>query len=257
MKPPMRPTLGRHSARLARLRHLVRERAPGLAVVDGPKLVCELLSRGVEVVELYATGAALATMYASMGERALAGGIEVFEVEPTVLERVAPTRHTQGAIAVVRHRPRALDLVAPILFLDRVQDPANVGAAIRCAGAFGGGGVACSPGCGDPYSPKAVRASAGLSLTFPVAVDVDLAGLAGEVRAAGGAVVGATASGGLEPRLWRPRLPLVLALGSEGGGLSEGTPGALAPRPVPGPGLRRHPGRAPPRAREGRSRQGP
>lgn len=220
--PWPRERIGRHSVRLARLRRLVRQGEEGLAVVDGPKLIHELLARGVEIEACYGTAEALNALAAE----AVASRVAAFpllEVEPTVIERVAPTRQTQGAVAVVRYRLTPLRLAAPILFLDTVQDPANVGAAIRCAAAFGAGGVACSSGCGNPFSAKAIRASTGLSLTFPVAVDVDLDALAARVRREGGAVVGATAAGGLAPGEWIARLPLILALGSEGQGLSEAT----------------------------------
>ncbi len=53
------------------------------------------------------------------------------------------------------------------LMLWRVADPVNVGVLARSARAFGAG-LGLSPGCADPYSPKALRASMGASVAVPL-----------------------------------------------------------------------------------------
>ncbi|MGZ4278291.1 MAG: TrmH family RNA methyltransferase [Solirubrobacteraceae bacterium] len=50
-----------------------------------------------------------------------------------------------------------------------VRDPGNVGTVLRGALAFGAASVALGPGCADPFSPKAVRASMGAIFAMPVA----------------------------------------------------------------------------------------
>jgi len=102
-----------------------------------------------------------------------------------------------------------------------VQDPGNVGGVIRCAAAFGASGVACSPGCADPFSPRAVRASAGQALVFPVEAEAAFAPLADAVRRAGGEAFATASRAGVPLSRWRPRAPLLLALGNEGQGVSE------------------------------------
>lgn len=56
------------------------------------------------------------------------------------------------------------------LYLDRIQDPGNVGALARVAEGLGAAGLVLSPGCADPNHSRALRASAGSLLRLPVAI---------------------------------------------------------------------------------------
>jgi TrmH family RNA methyltransferase len=66
------------------------------------------------------------------------------------------------------------------VYLHGVSDPGNVGAVLRAAEAFGGSCVALGPGCADPHSPKAVRASMGAIFSVPLARVQDVRELPGE-----------------------------------------------------------------------------
>jgi TrmH family RNA methyltransferase len=55
------------------------------------------------------------------------------------------------------------------VYLHGVEDPGNVGAVIRSAHALADGPVILGPGCADPFSPKAVRASMGSLFARPPA----------------------------------------------------------------------------------------
>ncbi len=55
------------------------------------------------------------------------------------------------------------------IYLHGVRDPGNVGTVLRSAEAFGASCVALGPGCADPHSPKAVRASMGAIFAVPIA----------------------------------------------------------------------------------------
>ncbi len=58
---------------------------------------------------------------------------------------------------------------SPCLYLHGVADPGNVGTIVRTAHALLDGTVVLGPGCADPFSPKAVRASMGSIFGQPVA----------------------------------------------------------------------------------------
>lgn len=209
--------LGRSNPRVKRLRRAVRERPEGLVVVDGRRLLEDLLSWGVVPEELYLSEsrAEAAADWAPAGQ---AG--RVFVVADEVLAGLSPTRHPQGVLAVVREprwppwRPEGL-----AVGLDRVQEPGNVGAIVRSAAALGASAVLLGPGCADPFHPAAVRGSAGGVFRVPVYRGHDLEEAARAVHGAGGKVW-AAGRGGTSPDGWRPARPSLLLLGSEGHGLS-------------------------------------
>lgn len=122
-------------------------------VVEGAKSVAEALSCGAKITAVIATesGAAL------IGELKLSPEIFSDDVFKSVSEEVSP----QGVLAIVEKPlfPRT-DITEKCLFLDGVSDPANVGAMIRSAAAFGFNTVLIADGA-DAYSNKAVRASMG------------------------------------------------------------------------------------------------
>lgn len=91
------------------------------------------------------------------------------DVEPRLLERVSALGSGARVIGVYRQRlsePRGEVCV----YLDGVADPGNVGTIVRAAHALCDGPVVLGPGCADPWSPKAVRASMGSIFARPPAL---------------------------------------------------------------------------------------
>ncbi|HQT95613.1 MAG: hypothetical protein B7Z61_12880 [Acidobacteria bacterium 37-71-11] len=213
--------LGRHNPRVARLRRIIGRQEPELTAVDGLKLTLDLAAAGVSIVELFAVAEQLDALRASPALEPVFEGGRAHLLDSATAAQIAPTRQTQGVLAVVAVPSARLAPTGVVVYLDRVQDPGNVGSVIRCAAAFGASGVACSPGCADPFSPRAVRASAGQALVFPVEADAAFGALADAVRREGGAAFATSSRAGVPLSRWRPRAPLLLALGNEGQGVSE------------------------------------
>jgi TrmH family RNA methyltransferase len=90
------------------------------------------------------------------------------DVDPKLLDSVSSLGSGTRVIAVFKQRwsEPGGDLS---VYLHHVSDPGNVGTIIRSAHAFADGPVILGPGCADPYSPKAVRASMGSIFARPPA----------------------------------------------------------------------------------------
>jgi TrmH family RNA methyltransferase len=96
--------------------------------------------------------------------------------DPKVLAELSTAAHPPRVIAVYRRVDLpSWDERPATLALWRLADPGNVGTLIRTADAFGAA-VALSPGCADPTSPKALRASAGSIWRVPLGTWDDLGG---------------------------------------------------------------------------------
>ncbi|MCY4421549.1 MAG: hypothetical protein OXC06_00615 [Acidimicrobiaceae bacterium] len=219
--------LGPRHRRVVELRRLVRRRAPGdaTAVLEGPRTVSEALAAGIEPSVVAVPESAAGNAAAQEVVSRLGSGTEVLVLSERAFDSVAPAKSPQPMLALVgKPRARLPESVSQddlVLVLAGVSDPGNVGTIIRSAEACGARCVVVAGGA-DPWSPKAVRASAGSVLRVPV-VSESGAGAALEVlRAAGTRVVAADPSEG-EPHdsgvLARGSGPVALVLGSESQGL--------------------------------------
>jgi TrmH family RNA methyltransferase len=96
-------------------------------------------------------------------------GLDGEEVRPHLLAEISQLGSGTRALGVYGQR-WASEPTGPLcLALWGVNDPGNVGTALRGALAFGAASVALGPGTADPYGPKAVRASMGALFDIPLA----------------------------------------------------------------------------------------
>jgi TrmH family RNA methyltransferase len=214
----------------------------GFVGVEGVRLVEEALRSGCPIK---------AVLFSESGQRhheRLAPLIDRPELAfPTLratdrlFEGLADTEHPQGVAALVKPRETSFDdlvrtppsACAPLLVvLAGVQDPGNVGTILRTAAAFGTTGAVTAAsgisGTASPYSPKALRASAGAALHLPIVAGMSLPILLTQFKIAG---IRTLASSVREPQDGdQPLLapwevdwcqPVALLVGNEGAGLPE------------------------------------
>src|SRR5881296_2695953 len=234
----------------------------GFVGVEGVRLVEEALRSGCPIQ---------AVLFSEIGERhherlaPLIGRPEMafptLRTTDRLFEGLADTEHPQGVAALVKPRSVSFDdlvrtsasACAPLLVvLAGVQDPGNVGTILRTAAAFGATGAVTAAsgisGTASPFSPKALRASAGAALHLPILAGMSLAILLMQLKLAGvhtlasslrepreipapppshvGARFSASQSSDAAPPLFAPWevdwcQPVALLVGNEGAGLPE------------------------------------
>ena len=131
----------------------------------------------------------------------------------------------QGVVAVARRPDTSLSALPAdaslVLMLVNVGDPGNAGTLVRSAAAAGADAVVFATGSVDPFSPKTVRASAGLVARAPV-VTAGLDGAVERLRAASITLIGAEASA--ERSCYEVDLSarIAIVVGNEAAGLPPG-----------------------------------
>ncbi len=139
---------------------------------------------------------------------------------------IAPSKSPQGVLAIVS-MPSNLNAIelpetygSKILLLEKVQDPGNIGTLIRTAVAFNFSGVLLSATCADPFSPKAIQASAGSILSIWIRRTDHYCQLLQTLKSKGFSIVATDTKGSINNTPLKKR-KIIIALGSEGNGLSE------------------------------------
>ena len=109
----------------------------------------------------------------------------------------------------------------PVLVLDQVTDPQNVGALIRVAAAFGAQAVVVQDRRTPPVAGALAKAAAGLAETVPLVRVVNVARSLEALKEMGFRVVGLAGRGAVPLPRFEPHGPVALVAGAEGPGLRQ------------------------------------
>ncbi len=192
--------------RLRSLREKKHREALGLFVVEGEKVVAELLGANFSFAEIYATPAWSGAKTHPISEEQMLR-VSQFPAPSSVL--------AVGKIVRLPLAPGVLDR-GLTLALDGVQDAGNVGTLLRIADWFAFDRVVLSPDCADLFHQKVINASMG---SF-ARVTAHTADLAAALAATTAPILGCELAGDDVHALPALR-DAVVVIGSEGRGLSS------------------------------------
>jgi 23S rRNA (guanosine2251-2'-O)-methyltransferase len=211
--------------------------SPGKSDADwvaGRNSVVEALRANMPVSAVYvAEGAERDGRLREVFRVAADRGISLLEVARIELDRITDGAVHQGLAARVpayeyAHPSDLLDRAAAagekplIVALDSVTDPRNLGAVVRSAAGFGAHGVLIPERRSAGMTASAWKTSAGAAARLPVAQATNLTRQLKAYQSAGCMVVGLAADGDVSlPDFELADGPLVIVVGSEGGGLSR------------------------------------
>lgn len=156
-------------------------------------------------------------------KRLLKRNVPAYTLPFGLFKQASDTEHSQGLLLVAKLPPvrRQIPSEADFLLLaDRLADPGNLGTIMRTAWAAGADALLLTPGCADPYSPKAARASMGAVLRLPLLRFEDEAALLALLKERDLALFAAAANGESRYDTARLNQPLVWLFGAEATGLS-------------------------------------
>ena len=152
----------------------------GLFALEGERFVAELLAPQQNSGFRIRFFMASESFAAKKEIEAYDAVAETYIVRDDVFRRISDVETPQGILAVCEQQQHApedlLNRENPLLLiLEEMQDPGNLGTALRLADAANADGVILSAGSADVYNPKALRAAAGSALRVPFAAGCDLA----------------------------------------------------------------------------------
>ena len=184
------------------------------ALIEGPHLLAAALQHGIRPVTVLVTeeGAANPEIAALLPANVVVLGKGVFRA-------IVDSETPQGVAAEIAI-PDARQATGHTICLEGVQDPANVGAIMRSAAAFGIGRVVLDRACADAWSPRALRAGAGGHFALGIAETDDLGA---EIEAFKGTVACTVPRGGMALSDAPLDRGAAWIFGAEGSGLSDDT----------------------------------
>ena len=147
---------------LKRLRGLQRKKErvnSGLFVVEGKKIVAEILQSSTTYVELYATSNWFDNNPTFLNKD------NSYELSDRDLGQVSSLKTPNEVLLVLKQKSlTSFDVVSNevlVLALDAVNDPGNLGTIIRLADWFGVQHILCTSNTVDQYNPKTVQSAMG------------------------------------------------------------------------------------------------
>jgi len=128
-----------------------------LFLVEGRKSVEVLLHSRLTVTEIFATERAFQENQQLLKRK------DVTLVSEVEMSRLSTMTTPPELLAIAKQAPVSLKLddSRPIIVLDRISDPGNLGTIIRTADWFNFHQIVCSPDCVELYNPKTIQATMG------------------------------------------------------------------------------------------------
>jgi TrmH family RNA methyltransferase len=181
-------------------RKLVRRtarRRTGQILVEGPQALSVAVDH-LELQQVFVTEAA-AARHRELLAKLAASSTELFVVEDEVAAVLSETVTPQGIVGVAAAPTATLADLPPtprlVAVLVGPRDPGNLGTIIRTADAAGADAVLITDEAADPFSGKAIRASAGSVFALPVIDDISTAAALGTLVGLGVRLFATTGAG--------------------------------------------------------------
>ncbi len=199
----------------------------GRFAVEGRNLVSEVLSRGLDIDFIMIPAGAAEDAPDFIKDCVKSPDMTVCEIPEREFSALTDAGEGIGMMAVVKQQecgPEIIDSLDEednLLVLDRIQDPGNMGTLIRTAVAAGYRAIIAMSGTVDIYSPKVLRATAGMIFEIPVIYVTGEDRLREILRKSGRRIAVTAVDGGVPYYEEDLSKGIALIIGNEGRGVSD------------------------------------
>ena len=176
------------------------------------------LMEGLKNLEMALKYGEVQTIFTSVGLPKIGQDIDTYKVNDDIIKKLAYSDNPEGVVFVCKalNPKKNKKDYHKIIYLDKINDPGNLGTIIRTAVAFNYDAVVLSPGTVDPYNEKALAASKGAIFAIDVFYD-DIDSYSSDHQI----VVSALSCQAIPLSKAKKEKDLVLVLGSESHGVSS------------------------------------
>lgn len=202
-----------------------------LFVAEGLNLVREILERGIKAEFVMASRSALedgsSEAHDVLKAFADSSDTDLCLLDDRDFEKISDAEHGIDLLAVVAMPGSGIDPKdyaddgSNILVLDRIQDPGNLGTLVRTAAAAGYKAVLAMKGTADIYSPKVLRASAGMVFDIPFVYVESEDALSDIIKGCGKKLAVTDVNSGKAYYEADLKENIALVIGNEGSGVSD------------------------------------
>jgi TrmH family RNA methyltransferase len=203
-------------ARLQELRKLHQKKfreERDYVLIEGLRLIRQLIDDGIKIVELYITEDSDALDDERLKRLKSTPIYRINEVQKSQLSTTKTPQNIFGLVKI----PKMGELKGErLLYLDRISDPGNLGTIFRTSKAAGMNGIILSPQCCEVFNSKAIRASLGAVFSLPHTIESYKQIMTRKAHF----IVTDVAKGPSLYSIKKPPLPYILVVGSEAVGVS-------------------------------------
>ena len=207
--------------KLTQKKYRLRE---GKYIIEGLRLCEEALSADVRIEEFIVSKSALeAPAVQKIINRIQKAGIPILMASDADFADLADTVTPQGVAGIVNKKKSVMgNFGTPVLCLDGIKDPGNLGTILRSADWFGITTLFTSKTSVEVHNPKVVRGTMGALFRLTVHEDAEMRRLVPEFKSAGYRIIGTVSRGGVALQDFAGTSKDVLVIGGETSGLSVG-----------------------------------
>jgi len=199
------------------LEHKKYRKTHNCFVVEGEKMVLELMHSSFEIIDIFAT-----KPFIDKYCRENKFYNKIKEINESELAKISFLQTPNQVLAVAQlplSKPNEINKGELMLALDNIQDPGNLGTIIRTASWFGITKLFCSPETVDAFNPKVIQSTMGAIFRTQI-IYSPLSEIIQKVKANNISVIGTVLSG---KNIYSQTLPknALLVMGNESKGISD------------------------------------
>lgn len=195
-----------------------------LFLVEGTRFIEEAIDTDFKIKNIFITEESLSNTRINNIVAKQKSNVKISILTMDLFKSICSTENPQGILAVVKYKESSFNDITEnnnfYVFVDKVQDPGNLGTIIRAAHASGASAVILRRGTVDLYNEKTLRGTMGSIFHIPIIYYVDTDYL-NELINRGYTIISSSLNTDVNFYSCNLTKKVVIVVGNEGNGISD------------------------------------